>query len=394
MLVLAAALLAGCADSTGDAGNTASVDPGNLPANAPVVDGPAFTGTVRDSAGKPVPAAAVVVTLLRSKSERAEIGMGAAFSLGMTCLFTSRGCRAPTERGTSAQDGTFAVRVPTNNGDAPVGVSVTAVASAGRPADATRVGTTLFLPANSAGGARVDVPVAAAAMQFKRAGSELNVAMPSVRGAKPSGAVKLTISQLTAEGDVSTATTDLTTTDVRPPFDLRLAEDSRVLVEAEQEARIAGRDARLSATRALRGDIVPASRDASCALTDSRGKSRPQKPCGLTDGVLGESWHPDDDPRCKQGPCPGTAQRSYRDVGITLSKAVAARLLVVRGCGFTCTVTVSADGKRFKDLPAPQSSGTSGFYLQTLSGAPVRYIRIRTATGGFFTSLREVSLFR
>lgn len=393
-LLLTGALLAGCADSGGDAGSTVPVDPGNLPDTAPAVAGPAFTGTVRDSAGKPVPGAAVVVTLLRSKAERAAIGVGAAASLGMTCLFTSRGCRAPNKRGTSAQDGTFAVAVPTNKGDPPVGVSVTAVASVGQPADATRVGTTVFLPAKAAGGSKVDVPVATTPMTFKRSGSKLNVAMPSVRGARPSGGVSLTVSQLTAEGDASTATTDLTTTDVKPPFDLRLAEDSRVLVEAEQDARIGGKDARLSATRALSGDVVPASRDASCALTDSRGKPKAQKPCGLTDGILGESWRPVDDPRCKDGPCPGTAQKDHRDVLITLPKAVAAKLLVVRGCGFTCTVTVSADGKRFKDLPAPQSSGTSGFYVQTLSGAPVRYVKIRTATGGFFTSLREVSLFR
>jgi hypothetical protein len=194
---------------------------------------------------------------------------------------------------------------------------------------------------------------------------------------------------------VAAATADFSETSVRLPFDLRTAEDSRLLVVARQAARIGGRDATLSATNVLTGTAVPASRDAGCALTDSRGRPRPQKPCGLTDGVLGAAWTPDDDPRCAQGPCPGTAQHDHRDVVVRLPRAVAARFLVVRGCGFTCSVLVSADGRRYRELPAPASgSGVQGFYVQTLSGAKVLTVRVRTATGGFFTSLREVSLFR
>jgi hypothetical protein len=78
-----------------------------------------------------------------------------------------------------------------------------------------------------------------------------------------------------------------------------------------------------------------------------------------------------------------------------LPSAVPATLLVVRGCGFTCTVMVSADGKTFRELPAPDNAaGTDGFYVQTLSGKAVKVIHIRTATGGFFSKLREVSVFR
>ncbi|MGQ0843367.1 MAG: hypothetical protein ACT4QF_04460 [Sporichthyaceae bacterium] len=389
----AAVLLASCADSTGGAGNVVPSDPASLPDTAAAVDGPAFTGTVRNRAGEVVPGAAVVVTLLRSKAERGQIAAGAAASLGTTCLFTSQGCRAPRKEGVSAKDGTFAVPLPKNNGAAAVGAAITAVASVGDVADGTRVGTTLLLPKKDAGGAAIDVPVASTALELKRKGTRLDVVMPALEGAKAIGASKLTISQLTGEGDVSRSTTDLTGTDVTLPFDLRLAEDSRLLLDVSQAARVGDRDGRITATGVLAGDVVPASRDAACSVTDSRGKQLRQKICGLTDGVLGESWRPDDDPRCADGPCKGTAQKDQRDILVTLPKSVAARLIVVRGCGFTCTVTVSSDGRRYRDLPAPGNSGTSGFYVQPLSGAPVRYVKIRTATGGFFTSLREVSVF-
>jgi hypothetical protein len=268
------------------------------------------------------------------------------------------------------------------------------VRNLGEPADATRVGTTLFLPANAADGVTVDVPVASTPLTLNRTGTQLRATMPKVRGTSPTGTASLTASQLTAEGDTSGATTDLSGTDVKLPFDLRLAEDSRLLLDVSQPVRIGTREGRTTATRVLAGDVVPASRDAACSVTDAKGKQRKQADCGLTDGILAKSWTPDDDPRCAQGPCPGTAQNKHRDVLVTLRKAVAGRFLVVRGCGFTCEVSVSADSKRWRELPEAKNSGTSGFYVQPLSGAPVRYIRVRTATGGFFTSLREVSLFR
>lgn len=74
---------------------------------------------------------------------------------------------------------------------------------------------------------------------------------------------------------------------------------------------------------------------------------------------------------------------------------MSATLLVVRGCAFACKVSVSADGRRWRELPEPSTGApTDGFYVQTLSGAPVRAARVTTATGGFFTKLREVSVFR
>ncbi len=390
-VVLAGLALSGC-DRGGDAGTATPVDPASVPASAAAVDGPAIRGTVRTPDGKAVPGARVEVTLVRSKSERAAIGIGAAASLGLSCLGTKQGCRAPHTDGVSAADGTYAVKMPVNNGEEPVGVAVSVVAGTD---ETNRVGTTVVLPAKSAEGARLDLPVAAKTLTLKKSGTELRVRMPEVKGASPSGAVTVSLTQLAAEGDVRAATADFSETKVTLPFDLRVAEDSRLLVVARQAARVGGREATLSATSVLTGTQVPASRDASCSLTDSRGKQKAQKPCGLTDGILGGSWAPADDPKCAQGPCPGTAQNDHRDVVVRLKKAIDAKFLVVRGCGFTCVVTVSSDGKRYRELPKPDgSAGVQGFYVQPLSGKPVLSVRVRTATGGFFTSLREVSLFR
>jgi hypothetical protein len=393
-LLAALSLLAGCVDSSIEAGSTAPVGPNNLPPHAAAVTGPAMTGKVTNTAGAPVPGATVTVTLLRSKAERTAVGLQAAFSLGLSCFTEKRGCRAPTSSGTVALDGSYAVAMPKNNGDAPIGVALGVVAPSSPDDPGSRVGTSLQLPAEDVAGAKIDVPLAGALAQLRPSGHQLQVVMPPVTGARATGPTTVTVTQLPADGDVSTAKTDLTQSPVNLPFDLRIGEDSRLLIDAMQPARIGHYDATLSATRVLAGDTVPASRGAACSVTDSQGNPRTQRPCGLTDGALGTPWQLDDDPRCANGPCPGTAQHDHRDVLITLTRSVRATLLVVRGCAFTCTVTVSADGKHFRDLPAPPSgTSTSGFYVQPLSGAPVRFVRVQTATGGFFTSLREVSVF-
>jgi hypothetical protein len=307
--LLALALLAGCVDSSTEAGNTTPVDATNLPPHAAAVTGPALSGTVRNQAGKPVPGATVTVTLLRSKAERASVGIGAAFSLGMSCFLDKRGCRAPTSHGTAAQDGSFAVAMPTNNGDPPVGVAIGAVGLTSPGDSDSRVGTTLELPAKAATGATVNVPLAAAPAQLKTHGTHLQLTMPKVAGAIATGATTVTVTQLPAEGDVSGATTDLTATPVKLPFDLRIGEDSRLLIAATQPAKAGKYPATLSATRVIAGDTVPGSRGAGCSVTNSQGKPLKQKHCGLTDGALGMAWTPDDDPACAKGPCPGTAQK-------------------------------------------------------------------------------------
>lgn len=109
--------MTGGVDGGTDAGQLAPVGPGSVPAHAAPVEGPAMTGAVRGTHGSPVPGARIVATLLRTKSARTSIGLGAAFTLGLSCVAQKRGCRAPASTGVSAADGTYAVAVPTNNGE-------------------------------------------------------------------------------------------------------------------------------------------------------------------------------------------------------------------------------------------------------------------------------------
>lgn len=141
--------LAGCSDRGSDAGSAPPVDPASVPATAADVTGPAIRGSVRTPDGKAVPGARVEVTLVRTEEERRSVGIGAAFSLGLSCLADRRGCRAPHRDGVGAGDGTFAIAMPVNNGDPPVGVAVSAVAGAD---ETSRVGTTVVLPAKAAKG--------------------------------------------------------------------------------------------------------------------------------------------------------------------------------------------------------------------------------------------------
>lgn len=229
-------------------------------------------GTVRGADGTPVPGARVIVTLLRSNSERTSIGLGAAFSLGLSCVTEKRGCRAPTTTGVSAADGSYAVTVPTNNGDKPVGVALSVVAAAGVAGESIpeseipRTGTTIAFPAKAVAGSTFDVPIGSAPLELEAGGNKLRATLPATRSAYPEGPVTVTVTQLPAEGDVSAATTDFSETPAKLPaklpFDLRMIEDRRLLVTARQEAKIGKLPVTLSATRILIGTAVPASRDA------------------------------------------------------------------------------------------------------------------------------------
>ncbi len=95
-----------------------------------------------------------------------------------------------------------------------------------------------------------------------------------------------------------------------------------------------------------------------------------------------------------QGPCPGTAQDQVRDVTVVLAHPMVADLIVVRGCGFTCQVAVSADGSTFGAWrQAPQAAGTAGTFADQVPAQRVVAVRVQTATGGFFTALRQVSVW-
>jgi hypothetical protein len=80
-------------------------------------------------------------------------------------------------------------------------------------------------------------------------------------------------------------------------------------------------------------------------------------------------------------------------VTLALAPPVGADLLVVRGCGFTCTVRLSADGTSFGPPTGPADDALGDTYVLPLPTAPGAAVRVETATGGFFDSLREVSVF-
>jgi hypothetical protein len=138
--------------------------------------------------------------------------------------------------------------------------------------------------------------------------------------------------------------------------------------------------------------LVPASRGAGCYVEGSRGQRIVQQPCGLTDGVLDLDWRPTDDPRCDQGPCPGHLQHDHRDVTVTFRKAIRGKLLVVRGCT-GCIAQVSSDGRQFATAGTEPFGSSDTILVVPLTGATVRAVRIQTDTGGFFDSLREVSVW-
>lgn len=54
---------------------------------------------------------------------------------------------------------------------------------------------------------------------------------------------------------------------------------------------------------------------------------------------------------------------------------------------------MSADGKNFSSFNGPSDGTTDTEYVQALPGRPVAAVRVETATGGFFDSLRQVSVF-
>ena len=357
-----------------------------IPDTAPKLSDPAVVGVVRDSSGSVVSGATVYASVELSKGERGYRGAKAFFSLGVLCADVE-GCSTPTTTTLGAKDGTFAVAVP-HGGDARDGLRVTVVAEHGE----TRVATSVLLPPAARAGVNAgDVPVAAGAPRTHLAGGKQHYDPPSVPSAHL-GAATILLSRVRSTGADGQPVTDSPSTDVSGGFDPRVIEDGRVLLESSQSGMVRGRPAIASSSLVMTGTVVPRSRGASCTLTDSRGRPMVQQPCGLTDGILDRPWTPKDDPACIDGPCPGTAQHDHRDTYVTLPAPFAARLLVIRGCGFTCHVFVT-DSNGTHALPEPDSSSPDGLYRAVLSGAGLRSVHIVTSTGGFLSALREVSVF-
>jgi hypothetical protein len=319
-------------------------------------------------------------------SEQAWRDAKAIFSLGLGCL-DKQGCSAPSAQGVVAADGQFAVAVPHGLTDKD-GLAVTVEATRGTDA---RVSTTLLLPESAVSGASVSVPLAADAAVLEVIGHHAALRPPSVTGASVAGGT-VEMDQVDTRSSESVA--GARQTDVSSGFDIRVLEDGRAMLVSHQTGTVDGLHAEYSASLVVTGHAVPDSRGAGCVIEDSRGGALPQHPCGLTNGALEQRWRPQDDPTCADGPCPGTIQNEHRDVTVLLRKPIDATLLVVRGCGFTCRVQVSTDGKAFGTFSgAPDDSATDNEYVETLRGLPVAAVRVETATGGFFISLQQVSVF-
>jgi hypothetical protein len=176
-------------------------------------------------------------------------------------------------------------------------------------------------------------------------------------------------------------------------YDQRVEEDEQLLLTTTQIGVQGGRRAIFSSSLAIKNPrLVPVSRGAGCAVEGSRGQQITQHPCGLTDGILDNDWSAKDDPRCSRGPCRGRLQHDHRDVTIVFRHLIRGDLLVVRGC-IECSVLTSADGRHFAGESPPPVAIGDDILVRSLDGLLVKAVRVQTATGGFFSSLREVSLW-
>ena len=382
--VLMSLTAAGCS-GIGDAGTDIPSN-GPIPATPPTISGPAILGAVTDSAGHLGAGATVTVMVVLRSSEQAWRDAKAILSLGLGCLDT-QGCTAPRAQGIVAADGHFAVAVPHGLTDKD-GLAVTVEATRGTDA---RVSTTLLLPASAVTGANVSVPLAADPAVLDVSANRATLRPPPVAGASATGGT-VELDQLRTSND-DQPFSGATQTDVSGGFDIRTLEDGKAMLVSHQTGSVNGLPAEYSSSLVVTGHAIPGSRGAGCSVEDSHGAALPQRPCGLTNGVLDQQWQPQDDPACADGPCPGTLQSDHRDVTVLLPKPIEATLLVVRGCGFTCQVQVSADGKTFGPFSGLPLNSTDNEYVETLPGLPVAAVRVETATGGFFDSLRQVSVF-
>lgn len=378
VLASIALLAAGCA-ATQTAGQIPATTPASVPAHAASVAGRSVGGVVTDTDGRPIAGATVVVEVALSGGEQTVRGFGAFATVGLFCLL---GCTAPHASGFSAEDGSFALSLPGPNRERDDYRLTIAVARG-----AARVATSMVLPW-SRGSYRLPVTVAAGSPRVRTIGDRRWVVPPalpaSFDGADFSAELQSeTGSPPVADGHALTVTNG---------YDVRVVEDERLLLTTVQTGREDGRAAIFSSSLETRGTDVPPSRGAPCVVTGSRGQPIHQPTCGLTDGILDTDWQPVDDPRCAEGPCPGTAQHDHRDVTVTLPHPIQASLLVVRGC-LGCTVLTSSDGRHFTRVATASVGGVDDLLVQSLPGARVAAVRVETDTGGFFTSLREVSVF-
>jgi hypothetical protein len=376
-------IAAGC--STRTAGQIPVQRPATIPPHAAAVTGPAISGVVRDMNGRPVAGATVLVEVEQSGAEQTINVIKALSSAGIFCAVGS-GCTPPRNAGFSARDGSFAVPVPTDN---PQHDAYSVTVAVARHADA-RIATSLSLSRSARHGENVGaVMVASRSPVVVTHGHRSRVFAPPLNPESRAGRFAAYLNTETGDPPV-VAGSQLTITN---GFDWRIEEDEQLLLTTTQVGMQRGRRAIFSSSlQAHEPALTPPSRRAGCYVEGSRGQRIIQRPCGLTDGVLDADWQPKDDPRCSRGPCRGRLQHDHRDVTITFPHPVRGDLLVVRGCT-GCRALVSTDGRGFATVATQQFGSTDDVLVRALPGAPVKAIRIETDTGGFFASLREVSLW-
>jgi hypothetical protein len=340
---------------------------------------------VRDTVGRPVAGATVLVEVEQSGAEQAVNVMKALSSVGVFCAIGG-GCTQPRNSGYSARDGSFVVPVPRNNPEHDA-YSVTVAVARG---SAVRVATSVSLPRSARRGMQVDaVVVAARSPVVVTRGHRSRVIAPPLPAKFHAGQYAAYLNTETGMPPVI-AGSQVTVTN---GFDPRAEEDERLLLTTTQVGTQRGLRTIYSSSLETRNvRLVPPSRHASCYVEGSRGQRILQHPCGLTDGALDTDWTPKDDPRCSRGPCPGDLQRDHRDVTAVLPHAIRAGLLVVRGC-INCIAMTSTDGRHFFSAGQEPFGAIDDILVQPLDGRRIRAVRIQTDTGGFFTSLREISLW-
>jgi hypothetical protein len=320
-------------------------------------------------AGHTAAGGTVVVSVVLRSDEVAGRALKAASTFGLGCL-DRVGCTAPTSEGRVAQDGRFEVAVPkgqTEKDD----LSMTVLFQHGTTG---RVATTVTLPYADHIGADVGtIPLAPNAGALTTGAGLTHYIPAAVAGA--GGVPAVTLSRAAGTGDAGQFVVQGPTQDVSLGYDPRLIEDGHVLLASTAEGYVETAPALFTSSLLVDGLLVPPSRGATCSVEGSAGQQIQQRPCGLTNGMLDTEWTPIDDPLCRQGPCPGT-------------------LIVIRGCGFTCQVAWSTDGATFGSWrQAPQDSGTGVTFSVALPDQVVAAVRVQTATGGFFSSLRQVSIW-
>jgi hypothetical protein len=378
-LAVSAVIATGGCVETRTAGQIPATTPAAVPAHAATVSGRSVSGVVTDTDGHPVAGATVIVSVALSGPEQAVRTIGAFSTVGIFCL---TGCSAPHASSFSARDGSFALSLPGPNREHD-DYRLTVAAARG----SARVATSVVLPW-SRGSYRSPVTLAAGSPHLRALGNRRWVVPPSLP--VQYGAADFGASLETETGTPPVADGhSLTVTD---GYDARVVEDEHLLLTTVQSGRQNGHDATFSTSLEVQGADVPPSRGSPCTVTGSRGQPIAQPVCGLTDGVLDTDWQPTDDPRCAGGPCPGSLQHDHRDVTVTLRHPLRAALLVVRGC-LGCTVMVSADNRHFTSVATAPFGAVDDVLVKSLRGIRVAAVRIQTDTGGFFSSLREVSVF-